>query len=162
MTFHTVIDQPYRLTKTYTEYDCAALFDYDFNDVNFKDNILIYEKLNSINKSTKRKNGKNIYHAYSNVNFDLWLILHKEDYRKVVCNNDAYIPDVRRVYGLSNNEDIKKQNTIEKILRQIKLDDVKKAIERATKIREEKISTYRFLLVRQYAIQTRIFQYMNF
>jgi len=146
VTFNTVMGQPSRLKKTYTEYDCAALFDYDFNDVYFKNNIQICDKLNNENKQKKRKSGKNVYHAYSNVNFDLWLILHKEDYNRTVFKNDAYIPEVRRVYGLGNNDDIKNRNIICKILEKIELDDIKKAIERATKIREGKISDDKVVL----------------
>ncbi|MBN4056464.1 MAG: hypothetical protein COA82_10420 [Alkaliphilus sp.] len=104
-------------------------------------NIQICDQLRKGNEATKGKRGKRIFHAYSNVNFDLWLILHKEDYSKPVISNDAYISVVRRIYGLSEKESIKKKIVIEKILAQIDLDDVKKAIERADVIRERKIST---------------------
>ena len=86
-------------------------------------------------KPTKRSSGRHIYHAYSNVNFDLWLILHKQDYNKRVSKNDAYINDVRRVYGLKRADDIKSEDVINKILGQITLKDVKEAIKRAENIR---------------------------
>ena len=86
-------------------------------------------------KPTKRNSGRHIYHAYSNVNFDLWLILHKQDYNKRVSKNDAYINDVRRVYGLKRADDIKSEDVINKILGQITLKDVKEAIKRAENIR---------------------------
>jgi len=73
------------------------------------------------------------------VNFDLWLILHKEDYNRSVSKNDAYVVDVRRIYGLGSSEDIKSESAINKILEQINLDDVKSAIKRADDIREYKI-----------------------
>ena len=57
VSFNTVIDKPYRLRKTYEEYDHAALFDFDFNEVEFKNNIEICDKLDKENRPTKRKNG---------------------------------------------------------------------------------------------------------
>lgn len=139
--FNTKIGNADRLHKSYEEYDLVAVFDYDFNEVGFKRNIEICEQLKKTSKPTKRKNGKRIFHAYSNVNFDLWLILHKEDYNRPVCNNDAYVTDVRRIYGLKATENIKCQNVIHRILEQITLEDVKSAIRRADVIRGGKIET---------------------
>lgn len=139
VTFNSYIDSPYRLTKTYEDYDSAAIFDFDFNKVEFERNIEICDKLNREQNPTSRRNGRYIYHAYSNVNFDLWLILHKEDYNREVSRNDAYIPDVRRIYGLIPTDNIKNKETIKKILDQITLQDVKDAINRAEKIRSCKI-----------------------
>ena len=136
--FNTFEDSAHRLEKRYEDYDSAALFDFDNNDVEFKRNIEICDKLNKKFKPSKRKSGRCIYHAYSSVNFDLWLILHKEDFRRSVTRNDAYISDVRRVFGLSPTDNIKKENIIKKILGQITLEDVKDAIQRADDIRKRK------------------------
>ena len=84
--FNTIIDRPFRLNKTYEESDSAAIFDYDFNDVEFKRNLELCDRLDSPNKAKKRKKVKRVYHGYSNVNFDLWLILHKEDFNRPVFN----------------------------------------------------------------------------
>lgn len=137
--FNTIIDSPYRLNKTYEEYDSAAIFDHDFNELEFRRGIEICDRLDSPSRSKKK--GKRVYHAYSNVNFDLWLILHKEDFNSPVYNNDAYIRDVKRVYSLGHRENIKKEDTIKKILGKITLGDVKQAINRADKIRRMKIDT---------------------
>ncbi len=137
--FNVYIDRPYRLKKTYEDYSCAALFDYDFDDVNFKRNIELCDKLNrNERKYGKGKNQRFIYHAYSNVNFDLWLILHKKDFNRPVSRTDAYVNEVRKIYGLGSNEDIKNRETLNRILNQISLIDVKKAIERAEKIKKTK------------------------
>lgn len=144
--FNTVIDRPYRLKKTYVEYDSAAVFDYDFNEVEFKRNIELCDKLDSPNKSRKRKKGKRVYHAYSNVNFDLWLILHKENFNISVLKNDAYLSEVKRIYNLGTRENIKNENTIKKILEQITLNDVKEAIERAGRIRKTKITSEKMVI----------------
>jgi hypothetical protein len=73
------------------------------------------------------------------VNFDLWLILHKEDYNKSVSRNDAYISDVRRIFGLNQTDNIKNEEVINKILSQITLDDIKSAIQRVETIRKSKV-----------------------
>lgn len=141
VTFNRIIDKPYRLEKSYVEYDCAALFDYDFDDDDFTRNIKLCDRLNNAHKPTKRKKGKYIYHAFSNVNFDLWLILHKEEFNRSVLKNDAYQQDVRRIYGLGSMENIKSEKAIKKILDQITLEDIKNAISRADRIRSGKIDT---------------------
>ena len=65
----------------------VAVFDYDNNKKEFQDKIKICKK------------GK-IYIAYSNLNFDLWLLLHKIPFNKIVTNNDDYIDYIRKEYGL--------------------------------------------------------------
>jgi len=143
VTFNTTYGLPERLKKNYTEYDNAALFDYDFKDLEFRENITICQQL--LRKS-RRENGKNVYHAYSNVNIDLWFILHIEDFNRPVASNDAYIADVRRIYGLNREADIKEKANLEKILNQITLDDVRDAISRADQIRARKLESDRFMV----------------
>lgn len=139
--FKTFVDNPHRLKKRYEEYDSVAIFDHDMKDVEFKRNIEICDELNNKLRPTKRKSGRHIYHAYSSLNFDLWLILHKEDFTRSVINNDAYISDVRRIYGLDFPDNIKNKSVMEKTLSQITLTDVKDAICRAENIRRNKIKT---------------------
>ena len=139
VTFNILIDSPHRLKKRYEEYDSAALFDYDYKDVEFRRNIEICDKLNKELKPGNRKSGRHIYHAYSSVNIDLWLILHKEDYQKSVSSNNSYIPDVRRIYNLKATANIKNKEITRRILEQITLEDVRSAIKRADRIRNTKV-----------------------
>lgn len=143
VTFNTTQGSSERLKKNYTEYDNASLFDYDFKDIEFRQNISICEQLQ---RKSRREKGKNVYHAYCNVNIDLWFILHKEDFNRPVASNDAYISDVRRIYGLHREADIKEKATLDKILKQITLDDVKHAIRRAEQIREGKLESDCFMV----------------
>lgn len=64
VTFNSYIDKPHRLTKTYENYDSAAIFDFDFNQVEFERNICICDELNKRFKSKSKKERRNIYHAY--------------------------------------------------------------------------------------------------
>lgn len=47
--------------------------------------------------------------GYSNYSFDLWLLLHKEDYFAVVPNQKEYEDEIRRVYGLPAEERYKER-----------------------------------------------------
>ena len=67
------------------------------------------------------------------------LLLHKQDFRKSVFRNDAYVTEVRKAYGLKKTDDIKQEKIIKDILSQITLEDVKTAIRRAEQIRELKL-----------------------
>ncbi len=103
----------------------VAVFDYDNNKKEFENKIKICKK-------------GNIDIAYSNLNFDLWLLLHKKSFNKAVTNNDDYIAILRKEYGLGKTDNIKKESNIDKILEQINLEDIKFAISNANKIMEDK------------------------
>lgn len=136
ISFRCLIDRPMRLEKELVEYDSAAIFDFDNNQVEFEKNIkFCHQYVKTLPKKDKRK----IYPAYSSVNFDLWLILLKENYHRRVSTNDAYIPEIRRIYNLGQTENVKSKQAIDKILSQITLDDVKQAIIRAENIRRSKL-----------------------
>lgn len=123
------------LEKNNVDYDSVLIFDYDFKDVEFERNL---SGCISLNKKNKRA-GRNIYHAYSSASFDLWLILHKEHFDRPVSKAQGYIDEVRRIFGLDSEADIKSEKIIKDILEQITLDDVKKAVERAEKICQKKL-----------------------
>ena len=67
--------------------------------------------------------------GYTNYCFDLWLILHKEDYFDIVQNQDAYADKLRQVFGLAADANIKKEKRVTEIVNQIGLSDIKNAIE---------------------------------
>lgn len=136
VTFNVSEGNAYELTKSYVEYDSVCLFDYDFNKKEFEENLKICA---AENRKNQKKRSARVHHAYSNVCFDLWLVLHKKDFFGSVSTNDAYVKDVIESYGLPKDADIKSKKVIDTILSQITLDDVKKAIERAQKIRSRKL-----------------------
>jgi len=131
----------HELTKSYVEYDSACLFDYDFNKSEFETNLTICATLNRNNQKKSKRQAARVYHAYTNVCFDLWLVLHKGDYFASVSANDAYVEDVIKLYSLPKGSDIKNKKVMEIILSQITLDDVKKAISRAKLICNRKLAT---------------------
>lgn len=104
----------------------VCLFDYDNDQVKFESSLLACIKC-----TTKEKA---VYHSYSSLCFDLWLLLHKTDFTRPVYNNDDYIPAIRQAYSIQPHENIKRKETIQNMLKQITLEDVKKAVIRAEKI----------------------------
>ena len=137
--FNTSEGNAYELTKSYVEYDSACLFDYDFNKSESETNLLTCSTLDRKNKKKSKKQSARVYHAYTNVCFDLWLVLHKKDFFSSVTSNDAYAKEVIELYHLPKGSDIKNKKTIETILSQITLQDVRNAISRAKQICSRKL-----------------------
>lgn len=137
---NTTLGDAYKLNKgqSLPNYDRACLFDHDFKKVEFERNLNTCIKLDSKSKRTKNNPGYRTYHAYSNICFDLWLVLHKEYTTRDVSSADGYIDDVRRIYSLGKDADIKEEKVIEKIVSQISLDNVRTAIANAQRIRKSK------------------------
>ena len=105
-----------------------ALFDYDFKDSKF----LAALKLASDNK---------IIPFYTIANFDLLLINLKEKYTKQVSKSEEYIKEVRKVYHLDSEANIKNQTVIDKILKQITLDDIIFLIKNAKIIENDNLNS---------------------
>lgn len=96
-----------------------AFFDYDCNVSNFTQNVCACKKTKPY---------------YTSLNFDLWLLLHKQKFFKGVTNNNDYQEAIKVAYKLPSNANIKNEKTIEKILSQIELSDIEFAIENAKEI----------------------------
>lgn len=82
------------LEKSSTNVPKLAVFDYDLNKLEFESKVKLCNETRIL---------------YSNLNFDLWLLLHKKQYRRTVQNNSAYITQIRNVYKLPDNANIKKK-----------------------------------------------------
>ena len=106
------------LQKASSQMPKVAIFDYDNNKKEFENNLK--------------------YIAYSSLNFDLWLLLHKKIFNKVVTNNNDYIDLIRKEYNLEKTDNIKKESNIDKIIEQINIKDIKFAIKNADEIMKNK------------------------
>lgn len=113
-----------------------ALFDYDFKDSKF----LAALKLASDNK---------IIPFYTIANFDLLLINLKEKYTKQVSKSEEYIKEVRKVYHLDSEANIKNQTVIDKILKQITLDDIIFLIKNAKIIEKDNLNSKNYYFVKE-------------
>ena len=101
-----------------------AIFDYDLNKIEFEKKVKICKKTRVL---------------YSNLNFDLWLVLHKKKYMKNVQSNDAYVKLIKDYYNLPVTANIKNEKNIQKILEQINIEDIKRAITNAEEIMQGKL-----------------------
>ena len=119
-----------------TDVPKIAVFDYDSNKQEF-------EKKVKMCKRTKI--------LYSNLNFDLWLLLHKKQFRKTVTENDDYINEIRREYKLGTTANIKTEDNINRILSQIKIEDVKTAILNAQEIMNNKLESDKIYVKRNFS-----------
>lgn len=105
-----------------------ALFDYDFKDSKFL-------------AALKLANDNKIIHFYTIANFDLLLINLKEKYTKQVSKSEEYIKEVRKVYHLDSEANIKNQTVIDKILKRITLDDIIFLIKNAKIIEKDNLNS---------------------
>jgi hypothetical protein len=108
------------------KYDRVILFDHDGQEAAF-------------DKALRVCKAKKAIPAYSNRCFDLWLLLHKADFSRSVTSNSAYQQNLRSTYKLDVNQNIKQTETIQKIMEQITLEDIKAAIRRADNLRKHRL-----------------------
>jgi len=127
ITFNIKKDTPNIIKKRrHIHYDKAILFDHDGNTEEFC-------------KALRACADAKCSHAFSNRNFDLWLLLHKPNFTSCVSDNRAYVKHIRDAFGLDNTSNIKSSGSMDRILEQIELSDVKTAIRHAQFIRSQKL-----------------------
>ncbi len=122
-------------------YDKAVLFDHDCKEAQF---IRQLEVCDAAEKRRAKRQDPHTYHAYSNLNFDLWLALHSPAFTAFhtpVCQNNDYVDALRKCYRLGKTDDIKEERVMRNILKKISLGDVKRAIRRAEEIRARKLKS---------------------
>lgn len=101
-----------------------AVFDHDFKEEDF---------IKAISDCEKYK----IFPAYSNISFNLFLILHIKEYNKKTTPHDNYLKDLKNTYKIGSNVDIKSEAGCLKIINQITLENVETAIINAKKINSD-------------------------
>lgn len=76
--------------------------------------------------------------AYSNLTFDLWMILHKMDCRASVVNREIYIRFINKGYNESfdSMREFKRRDNFKRCLKKLTLSDVITAVQRAELIME--------------------------
>lgn len=74
--------------------------------------------------------------GYSNLTFDLWIILHKIDCNGSYAHRRNYIEPLNRAYGenFENMDEYKHEANFKRCLKQLTLDNVRDAIARANVI----------------------------
>lgn len=130
---------PKKFLKTYSTISgdtrCFHVFDYDNDEARFK---------NTLDEMQYAKEQKGIKYqlGYTNICFELWMILHKADFLKPVSGAVDYAETIKKAFKtpFKKLSDYKQEKTFKKILSEISLKDVYKAIQRAEKIQKQRES----------------------
>jgi len=114
-------------TSMYAGLSCpvVAIFDHDNRETVFPEMVATCQK--------------RVQAAYSNRCFDLWLLLHREDFFRSVSKNSGYAKSICKAYKLDDEANIKSEDARNKIINSITVDDVKDAVHRAERIRIGKL-----------------------
>ena len=118
----------------------TAVFDIEDNDADHRKR---FENILKEMKAAERL-GKSIKYelGYSNIDFELWIILHKKDLFRTVGSKAQYLTNINQIYGtkFKSLSEYKAKRNFSQILSKITLDDVKTAIARAEKITDQRKS----------------------
>jgi hypothetical protein len=119
------------------EAECFHIFDYESNSPEHK--LLFENTLKEISEVNEKYSKKISCKAgYSNISFDLWILLHKVKFTSPVSNCNQYLPLINKAYNTnfeSMNKYKQEENFKKQILSKITLADVLQAIKYAKEIR---------------------------
>lgn len=105
----------------------------------FEKNLKSFKDVKKIRQHVKLLLG------YSNVSFELWLIMHKSDEKPSAYSQQDYLNKLKKLYnlpGIKTLEEFKKENNFKKILKQITLEDVERAIKNGKALEMENRKVY--------------------
>ncbi len=109
-------------------------FDYESDEPihvkRFKETMDNMKKAQSLGKQIKYKSG------YSNLTFDLWIILHMMDCNSSSAHRKHYIKPINKEFNerFENMDEFKKEDNFKRCLKKMNISNVIDAIERAKKI----------------------------
>ena len=87
--------------------------------------------------------GRNVKYrlGYSNLTFELWVILHKADCNGSLSDRKQYLSKINKAYGeeFEKLSDYKRETDFKRILGKLQLEDVFRAIERARRIQQKNL-----------------------
>ena len=118
----------------------VAVYDVEDNDTEHR------KRFEGILKEMKETetSGKSIKFelGYSNIDFELWILLHKKDMFGSISSRSQYLNNINSVFGtkFQGLKEYKVEKNFNQILSQITLEDVKIAITRADKIIKQRKS----------------------
>lgn len=112
---------------------------YHISDYESDEPIHVKEFKETMDNMKKAKGlGKQITYkfGYTNLTFDLWIILHKSDCNCSISHRKHYIRHINRAYNekFENMDDYKHEKNFKRILNKLSLDDVIDAINRSKEI----------------------------
>ena len=87
-------------------------------------------------KEAKKYKNINYLLGYSNLTFELWMILHKMDFYAPVNDKTKYLQPIQKAFDekFEDFQYFKQEDTFKRCLNKLTIEDVKCAIKRAEKI----------------------------
>ena len=103
--------------------------------------------LDNLHEASESK-GIEYFLGYCNMSFELWLILHKQNYNGNHTNKTEYLAAINKSFSesFSSLSDFKKEANFKRCLGKLRLADVRDAIARANSIMRENESCGRMLV----------------
>lgn len=110
------------------------IYDHEGNENAFKSNVL-----DLIKKCYKVKVGIKLFLGYTNLSFDLWILLHKKYFNRKVTSVDDYLCYINKSFdeNFESMNKYKQEKNFKRCLGKISLDDIKTSIERSKKIMDD-------------------------
>ena len=108
----------------------------DYYDLGFRKHF--FDLLDEM-KVIKKESGKAYLMGYSNLTFELWMLLHVDDMNEAVTDRDRYLEQINQYFHKSYSRlyDYKNHDEFNKILKDfVNLDSIRKAVIGAKKIRK--------------------------
>jgi hypothetical protein len=114
---------------------------YHLSDYESDEPIHVAQFIETMDNMKKAKElGKQISYrfGYSNLTFDLWIILHKVNCNGAFTHRRQYLDPINRAYdeNFESMDDYKHESNFKRVLSRLNLNDVKDAINRARSIME--------------------------
>lgn len=128
---------PYKRAKSLNvieKIDVYHLSDYESDDeVHVREFRETMDNLKKAKESGKQINYK---FGYTNLTFDLWIVLHKSNCNGSIAHRRLYLQHINRAFGenFESMDEYKHENNFKRILSQLTLSNVKDAVERAKQI----------------------------
>ena len=121
--------------------EITHIFDYEGNSE--KDRKVFTNVLDKMCKAEKQ--GKNIIYnlGYSNLTFELWILLHRANCNNYISNKVHYLKSINQYFNkkFTDLDEYKSEDNFKKLLAELSLDDVIQAISRAKNIEKLRAET---------------------
>jgi len=133
--FNPQIKSPCKMVKSTTTLAKINNF-YNVIDIEGQDGSSITEfenKLSNMRKAEKSKKGIKYNLCYSNLSFELWILLHKCDMNYYCNSKSEYLRKINSIFSLNcqNHKELTTESNIDFLLSKLDLSNVINAIKRA-------------------------------
>lgn len=100
------------------------------------------EVIDNINRVKEMGKSINYFFGYSNLTFELWIILHKMKYKTTLYNRHDYYKVINKCFSeeFNSNDEFKHESNFKRCLKKLTIDDVVSAVNNANEIMRDKVN----------------------